>query len=716
MTRWKISAIGSTTRHMLHRVVSDWRCAANNWWLVIIKFVVWLAVFVQPRLRAPSSIVPLWARLSLDIKQIVDRVIAPNGTVMNWTYLACRTLLSATVTVFGGICFAAITQSYDNLSRLTSVDYGNGTSITYQYDAAGNITQVKTVGSTVPTCTAINGSSTATVNVATNYSAICVNTSTFVWKLNGTTISACTTATCSVTFTATGPNTLTVAPSTAQNNTAGLAVTVSATPTQTCSLIAGPQSIPASANSQTYTATCSNTSAYVWSLDGTTIPSCTTATCSVSFPANSTAASVNRVVAVAPSGNAASIYRLPVGQAGTVVPVQCASVASGPTAVPAVGGAYTYAASCTGAARYTWTVNGTLNNCTTSTCAITFPSNTSAAAITYSVAFTAFDNTTGFFGAAPLTVTVAAPPLTCSLDFNGDGTVNTTDALLFNRWLLGFRGDALVGGITPYPAGATTAAFAAAVTSRMTLGPVHDFDNDTRVLADTDGLIFLRLTQGLAGTSVTNGALGSGALRNTHELIRMHVNTNCGTAFASASPLLFDDFTGSALNPAIWTEVRGGTGVATVSGGTVTFDALVSANTQGKVAISGSKIVVEGRFTGLGPNRDTTVWLVDAATGDYLFMGDTNYGLFGFYSGGTGQLAMSQSNLGGTTSAFKEYRLTVDGANVLIERGDTLANITQTRTATLPTSVAGKAFYLKISTASPSYSPGTFDWVRVQVF
>src|SRR3989338_6470475 len=33
---------------------------------------------------------------------------------------------------------ATITYTYDNLNRLTKVDYGNGTTIDYSYDAAGN--------------------------------------------------------------------------------------------------------------------------------------------------------------------------------------------------------------------------------------------------------------------------------------------------------------------------------------------------------------------------------------------------------------------------------------------------------------------------------------------------------------------------------------------------------------------------------------------------
>jgi len=153
-----------------------------------------------------------------------------------------------------------------------------------------------------------------------------------------------------------------------------------------------------------------------------------------------------------------------------------------------------------------------------------------------------------------------------------------------------------------------------------------------------------------------------------------------------------------------------------VTGGTVTFPSLTSANTQGKVTMSGSKIVIEGRFTGLGPARDTSFSLIDTATGDYLIVGDTSYSAYGFYSTGTGQLAIPQVNMAGTTSAYKEYRLTIDGTNVRVERGDTLATLTELRTATLPASIVGKTFYLKISTAGPSFSPGTFDWIRARIF
>jgi hypothetical protein len=130
----------------------------------------------------------------------------------------------------------------------------------------------------------------------------------------------------------------------------------------------------------------------------------------------------------------------------------------------------------------------------------------------------------------------AAPPVTCSMDFNGDGAVNETDALLFNRWLLGFRGEALVAGIVPFPANTTVSAFAAATAARMAASAAaHDIDGDGRASVTTDGLIFSRLVRGVVGVPAVSGANGTGALRTTYDAIRSRMNSNCGTSF-SAGP------------------------------------------------------------------------------------------------------------------------------------------------------------------------------------
>jgi len=321
-------------------------------------------------------------------------------------------------------------------------------------------------------------------------------------------------------------------------------------------------------------------------------------------------------------------------------------------------------------------------------------------------------------GTATVTFTsrTAAPVLACILDIDGaNGATPEVDGIIINRYLLGIRGDALVAGLTPLGARNTGPLI------QTFVGSGAQFDVVGRSVAaptaHVDGLILMRLMQGVPDAVLLTGiSVPAGSQFTTASQIRSNVNSKCGTSFVAQPTVLSDDFNGIALNAVVWTEVRDGTGVATVTGGTVTFGALASANTQGKVTFGGSKIVVEGRFTGLGSARDTTISLVDAATGDYLMFGDTSYSLYGFYSTGTGQMAIPQVNLAGTTAAFKEYRLTINGADVRIERGDTLGTLNELRTATLPASVAGKTFYLRISTAGPSYSPGTFDWVRARIY
>ena len=152
-----------------------------------------------------------------------------------------------------------------------------------------------------PACSAINGPLTATVGVAASYTATCANTSTYVWKLNGTQIAGCNNVTtCAVTFAVTGSNTLTLAPTatSAASATATLIASVSASPpAANCTAISGPglANIPATANSQTYNAVCSNTTAYVWTLDGTAL-ACTGVSCTVPFTANTTSGTLAHVV------------------------------------------------------------------------------------------------------------------------------------------------------------------------------------------------------------------------------------------------------------------------------------------------------------------------------------------------------------------------------------------------------------------------------------
>mgnify|MGYP000562442893 CR=1 FL=1 len=151
--------------------------------------------------------------------------------------------------------------------------------------------------------------------------------------------------------------------------------------------------------------------------------------------------------------------------------------------------------------------------------------------------------------------TVAAA-LTCSFDFTGNGSVASDDALIFTRWLLGIRGDALISGITPYPAGTSPAQFAVSVANRMSIGLAHDLDGNGTVDALTDGLLLLRMSQGLMGTAVTANALGIGAVRGTHSLIGSYANTSCGTSFLLPAPPAVTSVSPLTGAKDTWTVVR----------------------------------------------------------------------------------------------------------------------------------------------------------------
>lgn len=193
----------------------------------------------------------------------------------------------------------------------------------------------------------------------------------------------------------------------------------------------------------------------------------------------------------------------------------------------------------------------------------------------------------------------------------------------------------------------------------------------------------------------------------------------------SAGWIFTDHFDGAELNPAVWTP-NFGTGGVTVGGGLVTFGARAGANTQGKRSFDGSRLVVEFRMAGQESRRDTTVSLIDVRGGHQIQVGDTNYRGWGFYAIGYGDFqGMTSAHmvphgsgfvsaLGGSTSAFLEYRITVENDVLTVERGPSLAQITQTMTIDLNATITGRRFHLAIGTADENYSPGTFDWIRVQ--
>lgn len=207
------------------------------------------------------------------------------------------------------------------------------------------------------------------------------------------------------------------------------------------------------------------------------------------------------------------------------------------------------------------------------------------------------------------------------------------------------------------------------------------------------------------------------------------------TPKAGPTTVLFDDFNGSTIDATKWNiDGFNGTGnkydnwsgprvgPVTVGNGLVDFGQVGRISTKGKVTFSGDgSIVIEGRMAGTGSMRDSSAMLVDVASGDQILMGDTNYAGFGFYALGIGSYKLKEAgidpsnalSLGSSTTAFMEYRLTIIGDRIKIERGPTLANITQTGTGTLGRSIAGRTFHVSIG-AAWAYYPATWDWIRVK--
>lgn len=191
---------------------------------------------------------------------------------------------------------------------------------------------------------------------------------------------------------------------------------------------------------------------------------------------------------------------------------------------------------------------------------------------------------------------------------------------------------------------------------------------------------------------------------------------------------LFDPFDGTAVNTSIW-EIDSGIGGMSVGGGFANFGQASSLSTKGKKLFSGSKIVVEAN-AGL---REISFWLVDADGPDFtnsIVASNTAYWGWGLTTLGTGNFNFIGENqsrgapTGGInvatngiyTPAFKYYRLTVSGAQVILERGDSASSISETLSRQMGASMLGRRFYLLISTGGGNiYSPGAFDWVGVKV-
>ena len=119
----------------------------------------------------------------------------------------------------------------------------------------------------------------------------------------------------------------------------------------------------------------------------------------------------------------------------------------------------------------------------------------------------------------------------CDLDINADGAVNAAnDGVLLLRYLLGFRGAALIDGV---PIGSTRGG-AAGVESFIGTATKYDVFGRAApvVTALSDGLVLVRLMNGLPDTALLNGVpLPTGATNVSAATVRDAVNTRCGTSF-----------------------------------------------------------------------------------------------------------------------------------------------------------------------------------------
>ncbi len=222
-------------------------------------------------------------------------------------------------------------------------------------------------------------------------------------------------------------------------------------------------------------------------------------------------------------------------------------------------------------------------------------------------------------------------------------------------------------------------------------------------------------------------------VRNTAAEWVKSASSTFGDCLASGQPcsgyvhnaVTTSSFTDEFSDLAVVRENWNISGPVSVSGGLAEFGASGSINTSGKIALSGSRIVIEARMAGPGLGRDTAIILVDESNPANLVIAhDTNYCNWGMAFSGSGifEITNGQYECGGSnkvvhtgtsTNQFMEYRLTINGSAVLLERGPTLANITETTSATLSTSIDGKKFYIILGTAGPGFSPGVFDWIKV---
>ena len=124
--------------------------------------------------------------------------------------------------------------------------------------------------------------------------------------------------------------------------------------------------------------------------------------------------------------------------------------------------------------------------------------------------------------------TSTTAPIVCNLDVIASGTpLPVPDGLLLLRYMLGFRGNGLMQGLSisgPRNAVADIEAFLSASDYSAT--------GTAGKPASIDGMIFLRLLQGVPDSALLSGInVPAGATFRDAAAIRANVNARCGTTF-----------------------------------------------------------------------------------------------------------------------------------------------------------------------------------------
>lgn len=124
---------------------------------------------------------------------------------------------------------------------------------------------------------------------------------------------------------------------------------------------------------------------------------------------------------------------------------------------------------------------------------------------------------------------------TCSVDVDGDGIADASDALMLLRRLVGIDGAKLTADRSFRTCATRTNASSVAAFVDAQKSPVAgtiplDVDGDGEVRATTDGVMILRALLGLPAAAITNGAVNPAGIRGTASAVAQHLTQQCGIA------------------------------------------------------------------------------------------------------------------------------------------------------------------------------------------